>query len=123
VRVTERFLRDCVNDACKRVGVPKINPNQLRHARATEVYKAFEDDAELLRTADVSCPKCKHAWKTKVLVRVPNFAGRTKALEMLLNRTKGRPKEMVKVEQTVRISTREEIERMTLEELYALADG
>jgi integrase len=58
VAVSTNFLRDCIAQACQRANVPIIRPNQLRHAKGTEVQRAYEDDdavaAALGNTAEVS---------------------------------------------------------------------
>jgi integrase len=45
VRLTVKFWQESLAAACERAKVPAFTPNQLRHAKATEVYERYEDDA------------------------------------------------------------------------------
>ena len=45
VSVRIEYYRDCLARACRIAGVPVIRPNQIRHAKATEIQRVYEDDA------------------------------------------------------------------------------
>ncbi len=45
IPVAIAFYRDCLAAACEAAGVDVIRPNQLRHAKGTEVQRAYEDDS------------------------------------------------------------------------------
>jgi len=44
IGVSIAFYRDCLAAACQVAGVPTIRPNQIRHSKATEIHRAYEDD-------------------------------------------------------------------------------
>ncbi len=87
------------------------------------IKESFDAKSEVSRMSQVKCPACKHEFSKRLTITLPNFQARAKAIEVLLNRVKGKPKETVKVEQTIKVSTREELESLSVEELFALADA
>lgn len=44
VAVSSAFYRRCLAEACRHAGVPVVTPSQLRHAKATEIQRRYEDD-------------------------------------------------------------------------------
>lgn len=55
--VTRAHYRETIHRICDRIGIPRWNPNQIRHTRATEVsekYGAMAEAASLQHTAKVA---------------------------------------------------------------------
>jgi len=55
--VTRAHYRETIHRICIRIGIPRWNPNQIRHTRATEVsakYGAMAEAASLQHTAKVA---------------------------------------------------------------------
>ena len=44
IGVSIAYYRDCIADACRFARVPVVRPNQIRHSKATEIHRAYEDD-------------------------------------------------------------------------------
>lgn len=49
IGVSVVFYRDCLASACRLAGVPTIRPNQIRHTKATEIHRKYEDDSAVAR--------------------------------------------------------------------------
>lgn len=85
------------------------------------IVEAFKLEKRRSEIVDVTCTHCRKAFTTRVSFATPDYRDRAKAVEMLLNRTKGRPKETVNVTQQLHVRTLEELEGLTLEDLARLA--
>lgn len=66
--------------------------------------------------AAIDCKHCRRTGKYKVIIQIPDYMERAKAVSTLMNQAKGQPKETVKV--TVDVGVRP-VSEMSLAELEA----
>jgi hypothetical protein len=84
------------------------------------VAGAFEQEKEKTAWVTSTCKHCKGKQREEVVVRIPDYQARARAIETLLNQAKGKPAERKTV--TVDVTHRG-LEQLADDELRQLASG
>ena len=88
----------------------------------TLIEAAFSAERQREISVAITCKCCGETRKYMVVVPIPDWSARTKALTELLTQAKGKPVETQRVDLAVHAArTREELERMSESQLLAIA--